>query len=119
VAIVAQSGNVAATSAAVEARAYRGPNNLSDWYLPSQDELNQMCKWVNAVAWTSDATVCTGGTLNLGTGAGLGAAGFVADIYWTSSDNDADHARAQFFTDGVQGRDGKVFTNYVRPVRAF
>jgi hypothetical protein len=106
---------VAATSAAVEARAYSGPNNKTDWYLPSRDELNQMCKWQRGVAWTSDATVCTGGTLN----SGLGASGFSAGIYWSSSEGDASRAWFQSFNSGGQVSSYKDGSYYVRPVRAF
>ncbi len=110
-AIVAQTGNVAATSAAVAARDYRG-NSLSDWYLPSKDELNQMCKWARGQAWTSDATVCTGsGTL---------AAEFVADWYSSSSETTASGVCIQRFSDGEQApQGGKNGNYYVRPVRAF
>jgi hypothetical protein len=117
-AIVAQADNVAASSAAVAARAYGG-NGLTDWYLPSKDELNQMCKWQRGVAWTSDATVCTGGSLNSATN-GASSAGFVADIYWSSSESNAGYAWTQSFNTGVQALDAaKSIANYVRPVRAF
>jgi hypothetical protein len=116
--IVAQTGNAAATSAAVEARAYRG-NSKTDWHLPSKDELNQMCKWQRGVAWTSDATVCTGGTLN----SGLGASGFIAVGYWSSSQDDGDSAWRQRFQDGIEAgtqvTGTKSVTYYMRPVRAF
>ncbi len=105
-----------ASKAGTISRAYRGPNNLSDWYLPSKDELNQMCKWARGVAWTSDATVCSGGTINTGPG----AAGFVENYYWTSSDNSALTAQAQDYLTGSNGAVGsKGNTFYVRPVRAF
>jgi hypothetical protein len=118
-AIVAQTGNVAASSAAVSARAYQG-NSLTDWYLPSKDELNQMCKWQRGVAWTSDATVCTGGSLNSATN-GASSAEFVAGIYWSSSEYNVQYGRTQVFDDtGVQRFDAaKSIANYVRPVRAF
>jgi hypothetical protein len=116
--IVAQTGNVAGSSAAVAARAYGG-NGLTDWYLPSKDELNQMCKWQRGVAWTSDATVCTGGSLNSATN-GASSAGFVEGDYWSSSENDASSAWYQIFLGGFQLNDGlKSYAGYVRPVRAF
>jgi len=119
-AMVGQAGGGnTAERAGTAARAYRGPNNLADWYLPSKDELNQMCKWqggINGGALTSLTTVCTGGTLNTGTG----AAGFVDDYYWSSSENDAYDAWIQLFEDGWQDKYFiKGFPFYVRPVRAF
>ena len=114
--IVAQTGNVAATSAAVEARAYQG-NSKTDWHLPSRDELNQMCKWQRGVAWTSDANVCTGGILN----SGPGASGFSGLLYWVSSEYTAIGAWFQNFNLGTPSNTTKYTTLQirVRPVRAF
>jgi hypothetical protein len=69
-----------------------------------------MCKWANAVAWTSDATLCTHGTL---------AAGFSNTLYWSSSEYDGSNSSVQDFYAGVQLNFGKGTTNYPRPVRAF
>jgi len=117
-AIVAQTGNVAASSAAVAARAYQG-NSLTDWYLPSRDELNQMCKWARGItgdALTTLTTVCTGGTSNSGTG----ASGFLERAYWSSSEFSATNTWVQRFTDGFQYNTPKrPATLSVRPVRAF
>ena len=111
-----------ASKAGTISRAYRGPNNLSDWYLPSFDELNQMCKWAKGQAWTSDATVCnSSGTINTGSG----AAGFGSYDYWSSSDRGdgyVDYARYQWFPSGFQGWTAKSMAGqnlYVRPIRAF
>jgi hypothetical protein len=115
-AIVGQSsGGGTAGKAGSASRAYLGPNGKTDWFLPSIDELNQMCKWQRGVAWVSDATVCTGGTLN----SGAGAAGFVANIYWSSTESAAGYANLHYFNDGSQSSDNKIRTRYVRPVRAF
>jgi hypothetical protein len=86
-----------------------------DWYLPSKDELNQMCKWQRGVAWTSDATVCTGGTLN----SGPGASGFVATWYWSSSEYTSNLAFAQVFGDGTQPSMYKYNYLSIRPIRSF
>jgi hypothetical protein len=112
--IIAQIGNVVATSAAVEARAYRGPNSLSDWFLPSKDELNELCKYAKS---TGDAagsgTPCTGGTSTV--------RGFATVSFWSSSEYVANRAWSQGFRYGGQDFDYffKSSTLYVRPVRAF
>jgi hypothetical protein len=111
-----------ASKAGTIARAYSGPNGLSDWFLPSKDELNQMCKWANAVAWTSDATPCTAGTINAGTGHGLNAAGFSSAEYWSSSEyyRWSSFANFQNFATGFSTFDMKAAAvERVRPVRAF
>jgi hypothetical protein len=91
-AIEAQSGNVAATSAAVAARAYRG-GSKSDWYLPSQDELLQ-----------------------------LQANKSVADLsgfsFWSSTENDATTAK-DLGNNQSPGNGNKASVTPVRPIRAF
>ena len=106
----------AATNTYAAGIAFAFPNNgKTDWHLPSKDELNQMCKWQRGVAWVSDATVCTGGTLNFG----RGASGFSADSYWSSSENAAGNAWFQSFGSGDQAIEFKGGARFVRPVRAF
>jgi hypothetical protein len=118
-AIVLQGNSNSATSAAALADSHTvtvSGVTYDDWYLPSKDELNQMCKWQKGVAWTSDATVCTGGTIN----SGLGAAGFGSiSNYWSSSEILANTAWTQGFLFGGQGSLGKSGTPHVRPIRAF
>ena len=93
-AIVAQTGNAAASSAAVVARAYRG-NSLNDWYLPSINELTEL--------YNQRALI-----------AGLQAAG-----YWSSTEGEANQGiRIEFqmpFTGGHLKDDPKL----LRPIRAF
>jgi hypothetical protein len=118
-AIVGQSsGGSTASRAGTISRAFRGPNSQTDWYLPSKDELNQMCKWQRGEPWTSDATVCTSaGTLN----SGSGAAGFDGGQYWSSTEVSADGV----WTQGLSSGSGSSFltktsTTYkVRPIRAY
>jgi hypothetical protein len=126
-AIVGQSdGGNAATRAGTISRAYGGPNSLSDWFLPSKDELNQMCKWAKGITGVNLTTLTTScapleGVLNTT----AGAAGFVADWYWTSTESNSVNAWFQMFrsTGGGQGTQDVVVKSfngsYVRPVRAF
>ncbi len=118
-AIILQGNSDTATSAAALTDSYTvtvSGVEYDDWYLPSKDELNQMCKWQRGItgdALTTLTTVCTGGTLN----AGIGAAGFVVNEYWSSTEGGADRAWGQ-----LPGRQVNYFKNqsiYVRPIRAF
>ena len=122
-AIILQGNTDTATSAAALADSYTVTVSgvvYDDWYLPSKDELNQMCKWQRGQAWTSDATLCnTTGAIN----SGPGAAGFADLGYWTSSEANSNQALGQEFGNsrgGAQGAGNKsISTNYVRPIRAF
>ena len=117
-AIIAQGNTNTATSAAALTDSHTVTVSgvvYDDWFLPSKDELNQMCKWVRGVAWTSDATVCTGGTLNSGTG----AAGFKGNVYWPSSEIAFASAWGHNFFHGSQSSFSKFGELYIRPVRAF
>ncbi len=83
----------------------------SDWFLPSKDELNEVCKYArNTGQAASDTTVCTGGILR---------GGFSTDGYWSSSEVGAAFAWLHGFGSGRQLDIAKYFTGYVRPVRAF
>ena len=93
VAMVAQSST--ANRAGTIARAYRGPNNLSDWYLPSKDELNQL--------YINRSTV----------------GGFASNSYWSSSEVYSLETWYQNFSGGTQFNQAKYQPYYVRPVRAF
>ena len=92
-AMVAQSST--ANRAGTIARAYRGPHNLSDWYLPSKNELNQL--------YIEKARI----------------GGFLTDWYWSSSEVQATEAWPQHFGNGLQYGYSKTSPVYVRPVRAF
>ena len=93
-AIQNQTGNVAATSAAVAARAYTG-GSQTDWFLPSKEELAEL--------YSQKATV----------------GGFVAGYYWSSSEDIPGVAYFQGFLYGSQSSQEKNYLFYVRPIRAF
>jgi hypothetical protein len=74
--------------------AYHG-GGKSDWYLPSEDELNAL--YLQRV----------------------GVGGFVDKPYWSSSEEGATSAWGRDFAFGGQGSGDKDASIYVRPVRAF
>jgi hypothetical protein len=49
----------------------------------------------------------------------VGVGGFVANYYWSSSEEAASYAWNQFFSNGSHYNVSKNFAAYVRPVRAF
>lgn len=98
-AIQSQTGNIAASSAAVYAFEYVN-GGKSDWHLPSKDELNEL--------YSKDKIV----------------GGFLGGTYWSSTEETRDRAwRQTFFYEGdyagEQGLNPKSNSYPVRPVRAF
>ena len=104
---------------------YRG-GGQSDWYLPSRDELNELCKYAKFLPTGTNtdcptkpecaplATLCKSiGTLR------EGFSDAYPYYYWSSSETVAGAAWSQYFADGSQGGAGKYVHGYVRPVRAF
>jgi len=114
-AIVARhnAGSVAKTDyAAGVADAYTTAT-ASDWFLPSRDELNEVCKYARNTSQAAGAsTVCTGGSAPT-------SRGFASGLYWSSSEVNAGNAWLQYFDDGYQYDNTKTGATYIRPVRAF
>ena len=107
-AIIAQS-NIAG-KAATAARGYQG-GGFVDWFLPSQLELNQLCRYAQNLEVDTGTTSCVRGELR---------SGFSADYYWSSSESIRPYpARFQSFNTGAQITSSKFYAFYVRPVRAF
>ena len=87
---------------------------LSDWYLPSKDELSVLCKWAyNDTVYT----MCN----NNGTGilSLTSVGGFSDGNYWSSTEDDGFTAYSQLFSTGLESFDNTNAMYYVRPVRAF
>ena len=88
-----------------------GIGSKTDWFLPSKDELNQLCRYVRQQAVSTAACETTGPR----------RAEFVGASYWSSSSASVSTAWYQKMQDGVQyAADGtKTISVYTRPVRAF
>ena len=105
------------------ARAFQG-GGKTDWFLPSKDELNALCKWafddtVNALCNREEDD--TSAVLEMRNG------GFAPGYYWSSSESILSSKRGlpvyfawyQSFKYGFQGNLTKSYPFFVRPVRAF
>ena len=83
--------------AATDARAYRGPNNLTDWFIPSLDELTELFE--NRVITDISNSF---------------------DDFWSSTESDAAHALIEWFGGSADVYPNEKGTpNAVRPIRAF
>ena len=110
------AGSVASSDyAAGMASAYTG-GGLTDWFLPSKDELNAMCNYSRTWTGTPSTLACTGvqnGAFDAGT------YGFASAYYWSSSQNATTSAWYQILINGSQNYGSKSGSLLVRPVRAF
>ncbi len=89
------------TGAANLARAYRGPSNLTDWYLPSFNELKEL---FNA-RYNVPGLRLQGGGNN--------------SVYWSSTQKSSDQAWVKVLADGAEGGNFKDFGNPIHAIRSF
>jgi hypothetical protein len=110
------SGAASAAQAAV--LAYAGSATAGQWFIPSMNELNELCKYARGQTTGDLKVACdTTGTLKTGTANDLG--GFVVTGYWSSSESTAILAWGMDFSQGNNYRGGKTNSYSFRPVRAF
>ena len=102
--------------------AYAGTDSSSgQWFIPSMNELNELCKYARGQTTGDPTLACvTGsGTFKNTGNAGTDLGGFVENYYWSSTEGGTNYAWGQRFDNGFQGSYDKNYTYYVRPVRAF
>lgn len=108
-----RAGNVANNLYAAGAAVNYATTKASDWWLPSKDELNELCKFARRQATGDTAVACAStGTLR---------DGFTSDYFWSSSEGSWADAAIQNFDNGFQTIDTKSnnFTFVVRAIRGF
>ena len=92
------------------ARTYTG-GGVTDWFLPSGDELNELCKYANRQT-TGDVSVACTAILSL-------RPGFASAAYWSSTETAPNLAWTQSFGNGQQSNvTPKSEAHRIRPVRA-
>ena len=111
------SGSSTENIASKVALQYSGTDSISgQWFVPSMNELNELCKFANSLTTGSPRVLCTGGTLR---------DGFSTFHYWSSSEyNDPlDDRKAEFkmyMTFGGSYSMEFISTQMnLRPIRAF
>jgi hypothetical protein len=98
-------------------RAYAGNAAAGEWFIPSMNELNELCKYVWGQS-TGDLKVqCSQGSF----GNFKSSDGFVQDFYWSSTQYTFSRNLAwmQNFTQGNRVYAMKENSWRVRPIRAF
>jgi hypothetical protein len=108
----------ATSSAQAAVLAYAGNSTAGQWFIPSMNELNELCKYVRGQSTGNPKVACdSSGTLKTGTANDLG--GFVDTDYWSSTEFLANAVWAQYFAGNYQGMSSKDNLYSTRPVRAF
>ena len=115
------SGATSAAQAAV--LAYAGTSTAGQWFIPSMNELNELCKYARGQSTGDPKVACvqaSNATFKSTAYAGTDLGGFISSGYWSSSESNAGYAWRQGFATGSQVATLlKDITGYVRPVRAF
>ena len=108
----------AASEAKTAVLAYAGNSTAGQWFIPSMNELNELCKYARGQTTGNLTVQCnTTGTLKTGTTNDLG--GFVNDLYFSSSEFSNTAALGVDLDGDPFFYTGKPSPKFVRPVRAF
>jgi hypothetical protein len=112
--------------AAATVLAYAGNSSAGQWFIPSMNELNELCKYVYGQATGNPKDACTytrpadfKSTANVG---GTDRGGFVQDFYWSSSQHYQTTTWVWFQSFGFntqQVANYKWLELRIRPIRAF
>jgi len=108
-AMILQNGTLG--YAATAARDYQG-GSKTDWFLPSNLELNQLCRYAWNLTVSPGTETCNGMTGTIRTGFSMG-------LYWSSTESNWDGSYILYFGEGDLGTQWKYREFSVRPVRAF
>ena len=114
--ILAQAAFMESAATYAYAYVYDGKE---DWYLPSKDELEELCKSFSSNRKDVAPVVDPNGNKSACIGSREPLAGFITSNYWSSSQNADSTAWTQHFTSGDQYSFYKLNAGYVRPIRAF
>lgn len=111
----------ATSSPQAAALAYVGTSIAGQWFIPSMNELNELCKYVRGQDTGNPTVACIvgTGTFKSTANAGTDLGGFAEATYWSSSEANVSNAWNQNFHNPSQFNSGKGLTRYVRPIRAF
>ena len=116
---MAFGGSSAASAAAIS---YAGTDSSAgQWFIPSMNELNELCKYARGQATGTPSVACnSSGTLKTTAFAGRDLGGFKEAYYWASNEFSSANARFILFIDGSNGNWKKTLANMsIRPIRAF
>lgn len=106
------------TTAQAKVLGYAGGSAAGQWFIPSMNELNELCKYARGQT-TGVLTVVCADTDTLKTGTTNDLGGFMGDYYWSSSDVRLQYAWNRSLGDGIKRASAKKLLLYVRPIRAF
>lgn len=101
--------------------AYGGnDSSAGQWFIPSLNEMNELCKFVRGQTTGDPAVACTNaGWINRSLDLNSAAGGFGEAIYWTSSERDASRAWLLNLLGGRGAQSSsKFFDIQIRPIRA-
>jgi hypothetical protein len=117
--IMKVTGATSAAQAAV--LAYAGNSTAGQWFIPSMNELNELCKYARGqtTGVLTVACVTGSGTFKSTINAGSDLGGFVDEGYMSSSETNNIELFFTSFDSGDPICDWKTYDYLVRPIRAF